>query len=92
MQPCGTLPIAVIETIIGPGVLTVSPPSKGMDQNAASSPSPRAKNSIQAASMFDGNASASRKPSGSAPLAARSDTLTRSALRAMASGASSAKK
>ena len=38
-----------------------------------------------------GNASVSRKPTGFAPLAARSDRFTRSALRAIASGGSSGK-
>ena len=45
--PGGTRPNAVIEIISGPGVDTVSPPSSGQPNCAASSPSPRANGASQ---------------------------------------------
>src|SRR6516165_7545170 len=89
--PDGTCPNAEIETMIGPGVETVSPPNSGQPYCPASSPSPRAKGVSQASSTLR-NASVSRKPAGIAPLAARSDKFLRSALRATVSGGSSGRK
>src|SRR6476660_9396000 len=89
--PGGTRPNAVIEIIRGPGVETVSPPSSGQPNFAASSPSPRA-NGVNQASSAARNASVSTKPAGVAPLAARSERFTRSALRASVSGGSSGRK
>ena len=52
MVPCGSVPNAVIETVTGPGVRTVSPPSSGQPYASASAPSPRAKCSSHASSML----------------------------------------
>ena len=90
--PCGTVPIAVTEIDSGPGVDTVSPPSSGTANSAMSARRPAAKPAIQASSQSPGSISVSKKPLGSAPLAARSERLTRSALAAIAPGGSSAKK
>src|SRR3984893_3106058 len=89
--PDGTRPNAVIEIITGPGVETVSPPSSGQPNRPASSPSDRAKGAGRASSAAR-SASVSTKPAGVAPLAARSDRFTRSALRAIVSGGSSLRK
>src|SRR6266849_5391422 len=91
MLPWGTRPNAVIEIILGPGVETVSPPSSGQPKCDASSPSPRA-NGLSHASSALRNAKVSTNPAGVAPLAARSERFTRSALRAMVSGGSSERK
>ena len=48
--PRGTRPNAVIEIISGPGVETVSPPSSGQPNGAASSPSARANGASQPSS------------------------------------------
>ncbi len=61
-------------------------------EQLASSRRPCAKPASQSSPISFGSASDSRKPSGLAPLAARSDRLTRSALRATSRAASSAKK
>ena len=55
-------------------------------KRAAASASPSAKSASQASVQSSGSASVSRKPTGSAPLAARSETLTASALRAIEAG------
>ena len=89
--PAGTRPNAVIEIIRGPGVDTVSPPSSGQPNVQASSPSPRANGRSHVSSALR-NASVSTKPAGVAPLAARSERFTRSALRAIVSGGSSDRK
>ena len=83
--PGGTRPNAVTEIISGPGVDTVSPPSSGQPNRSASSPSARANGASQPSSALR-SASVSTKPAGTAPLAARSDRFTRSALRAMRVG------
>ena len=65
----------------GPGVRSVSPPSSGQPKCSASAPSPPRSREPRLVDIR-GSASDSRKPSGCAPLAARSERLTRSALRA----------
>jgi len=92
MVPLRTMPNAVIEIVTGPGVSTVSPPSSGQPERLAAAPSPRAKLLSHAPRRSFGSASVSRNPAGFAPLAARSDRFTPSALQATASGGSSAKK
>jgi len=89
--PWKTAPRAAIEIVIGPGVRSVSPPSRGNSKNSASSPRPRANGSSHAGPISCGSASASRNPSGRAPLAARSDRFTRNAFLATASAGSSGK-
>src|SRR5450830_1509240 len=92
MVPSGTLPNMAIAIVTGPGVRSVSPPNSGQANSTASPRSPCAKSASHPSSMSFGSASDSRKPSGRAPLAARSDKFTRSALLATVCAASSAKK
>jgi len=81
MRPAGTLPKAVIESVSGPGVETVSPPISGQPASSAACFSPAAKAASQLSVQPFGKASASTKPSGTA-----------SALRAIEPGGSSGKK
>src|SRR5262245_34878143 len=90
--PSGTLPNMAIETITGPGVRSVSPPNSGQPNRTASPRSPCANPSSQSPPVSFGSARDNRKPSGRAPLAARSDRFTRSALLATVCAASSGKK
>ena len=92
IRPCATAPIAVTLSVNGPGVATVSPPRRGHLKAMTSAPRPSAKAASHSSLQSDGSASASRNPSGRAALAARSERLTRNALRAIAPGGSSAKK
>ena len=92
MVPSGTLPNMAIEIVTGPGVRSVSPPNSGQANSTASPRRPLAKSASQASPISFGSASDSRKPSGFAPLAARSDRFTRSALLATVCAASSGKK
>ena len=71
-----------METVIGPGVRSVSPPNSGQPNSTASARRPCANPSSHCSPISRGRASDSRKPSGRAPFAARSDKFTRSALRA----------
>ena len=78
-----------MEMLSGPRV--VSPPINGQAARAANPNRPSAKPCSQAASAV-GSASASVKPTGRAPMAARSDRLTASALWPMAAGSVPSKK
>ena len=62
----------------------VAAEQRAADRRAASAPRPGGEAASQAAVQSRGSASDSRKPSGRAPLAARSERFTRSALRAIA--------
>src|ERR1039457_6294211 len=92
MVPSGTLPNMAMEIVIGPGVRSVSPPNSGQPNKTASPRSPSANPASQSSPISFGSASDSRNPSGRAPLAAKSDKFTRSALLATLCAASSAKK
>src|SRR5216683_2640466 len=89
--PRGTVPKAATVTVRSPGVRSVSPPRSGQPYFLASAPRPAAKRLSQL-SLTLLSAIDKRKPSGRAPLPARSERLMRNALRATASGGSSAKK
>ena len=90
--PVGTSPIAVSDRVSGPGVDTVSPPRSAIPNAALSAASP-AQNSPSHASLISfGRASASRYPSGAAPMAARSDRFTRRSFCAICPGGSSGRK
>ena len=93
MRPAGTSPNAVTARSAGRGVRTVSPPSSGQAKSVARRrrgrrrrPPANPRSSPRAAPE------SSRKPRGSAPLAARSETFTPSAFRAIESGGSSGRK
>ena len=92
MVPRGTVPKAAIVTVTRPGVRSVSPPSSGQPNFLASAPSAAANFFSQPSATSAVSAIDSRKPSGRAPLAARSERLTRSAFLATAAGGSSGKK
>ncbi len=92
MVPSGTLPNIAIEIVIGPGVRSVSPPNKGQPNSTASPRKPSANPANHSLPASFGSASDNKNPSGLAPLAARSDKFTRSALPATDCAASSAKK
>jgi hypothetical protein len=91
MVPRGTVPEAAIVTATRPGVRSVSPPSSGQPYRLASAPSAAANFFSQLSPTSAVSAIDSRKPSGRAPLAARSERLTRSAFFATAPGGSSGK-
>ena len=91
MEPPGTSPNSVIPIKAGPPERTVSPPSSGHPASAAAAPSPAEKPASQSSVQSSGSARVSRKPRGTAPLAAMSDRLTPSALRAIEAGGSSGK-
>ena len=90
--PSGTVPNMAMETTIGPGVRSVSPPNSGQPNRSASARKPCAKPSSHCSPISRGRASDKRNPSGRAPFAARSDKFTRNALPATVSAASSGKK
>src|SRR5579862_5265932 len=90
--PLGTVPMAVTDSESAPALFTVSPPIKGQAKADTSSPRPLAKAFNHSAVQSSGKARPRRKPSGSAAFAARSERLTRKALRATRSGGSWAKK
>ncbi len=92
MAPRGTAPKAAIATVTNPGVRSVSPPSSGQPNFLMSARRPAANFFSQRSSMSLVIARDSRKPSGLAPLAARSERLTRKAFLATASAGSSGKK
>ena len=92
MRPAATCPSAVTDSHKGPFARTVSPPSKGQRKASAASASPSAKPASHASVQSSGRARVSRNPLGSAALAARSETFTASALRAIDCGRSSARK
>ena len=85
----GTSPSTVMHKVKGPRV--VSPPTSGQPYRDASASMPLENGSSQSQSS-DGKASDKVKPSGRAPMAARSLKLTARALCPRASGATSAKK
>ncbi|MNN28445.1 hypothetical protein D3C81_1420160 [compost metagenome] len=86
---CGTSPKTVSDSVSGPRV--VSPPTSSQPWASARASMPPASSASHAGSA-SGRASASVKARGSAPIAARSDRLTASALWPSARGATSAKK
>src|SRR6267378_3739114 len=88
-RPCGTSPMICTQMLRGPRA--VSPPIKSTSCSAASAKNPRAKSSSQVSSAF-GIVSASIAHFGVAPIAARSDRLTASALCPSESGSTSGKK
>src|ERR1700761_7947632 len=90
--PFGTQPIRVALAVIGPGVEVVSPPMRFKPNRAWSSARPWAKASRSAQPQRLGHATARNQPQGSAPLAARSDRLTRRSLRATRSSGSEGRK
>ena len=92
MRPVGTSPTAVTDRVSGPFVFTVSPPRSGQEKSRDAAPKPAAKAASQLSVQSSGKARLKRKPAGSAPLAARSETFTPSALRAMEPGESSGRK
>jgi len=80
---------------LGNGILTVetvSPPMSGQPAASAMRARPAAKSASQTSVQPRGRASVRTKPSGFAPLAARSEMLTASAFQPIASGGSSGKK
>jgi hypothetical protein len=91
MPPDGTSPNSVIPIKAGPPERTVSPPSSGQPASSAAAPSPSEKPASHASVQSSGSARVSRKPLGTAPLAAMSDRFTPSALRAIEAGGSSGK-
>src|SRR5450631_4941735 len=92
MVPSNTLPNMAMETVTGPGVRSVSPPNSGQPNKVASPRRPSANPLNHSSPISFGSASDSRKTSGLAPVAARADKFTRSALRATSRAISSAKK
>ena len=88
MRPLGTVPKAVIETLRGPSVRSVSPPISEQPNAACARSRPPAKAASHPRSGAPGSASDRTYASGVAPLATRSETLTASAFHAMAPGSS----
>ena len=87
-----TLSIAVMEIVNPLAALTVSPPSRGQRAIRATAPRFEAKASSHSSVQFEGRASARRKPTGSAPLAAKSERFTPRDFTAIDPAGSSGKK
>ena len=90
--PAATSPIAVSDRTAGPVVPTELPPRRSIPKRRWSSASPVGKAGEPLRPEFGGEEQSSgRNDGGRAPIAARSDRLTRNNLRATRSGGSSGK-
>ena len=79
-------PNRVSDSVSGPGVATISPPTRATPKAPRSSPRPAEKASSQSSSTSFGRARTRRQAWGTAPMAARSERLTRNSFLAMSSG------
>ena len=86
IRPAGTSPTPVTDRVSGPVVCTVSPPRSGQEKSRDAAPEAGRESREPGLGPVLGQGEVKRKPPGSAPLAARSETFTPSALRAMEAG------